>query len=359
MTIPEDKLLFSWATLACRLAPVSPQALLARVEPADFRVYEEPAYPPSGSGDHVMVEVEKTGLSTLEVAKRLARAVGADPRDVGFAGRKDVHAVAVQWFTVPRRKRRLPEALEPGIRVLRTALHNNKLRLGHLRGNRFDLLLRAPVPGALGTLRARAPMVSHGVPNYFGPQRFGVKGDNAVDGARVLAGVRRGGDPRQTQLLVSALQSCVFNRVASARVAHDPLVMPMEGDILCKVPTGAPFWCDAPDADAPRVARGEVAVTGPLPGGKMRHPRGVALTWESRIVAEVVQSPTLFTQGPRAPQGDRRPILVRPRELAVVEAPNGIRVSMSLPPGSFATAVLREWAGITKDGEGLNGVEEP
>jgi tRNA pseudouridine13 synthase len=359
MTIPAERLTFSWHTLASILPPLPPQATLARLEPADFQVEEEPAYLPSGSGDHVMAQVEKTGLSTLEVAKRLAQAVGAHPRDVGFAGRKDVHAVAVQWFTVPRRTRRLPDTLGPGLRILRTALHHNKLKLGHLKSNRFKLLLRAPGPGALAAMRARTLAVAAGVPNYFGPQRFGMHGDNAVDGARILAGVRRGGDPRQSQLLVSALQGFLFNTVASARVVHDPRVMPVEGDLLCKLSAGALFWCDCPSTDGPRVASGELAVTGPLPGSRMRRPRGTALTWESRILEDVALGPTWFTKGPRAPVGDRRTILVRPRDLAVEETPAGLHVSMTLPPGSFATAVLREWAGITKDGEGLSRLEEP
>ncbi|MEW5849211.1 MAG: tRNA pseudouridine(13) synthase TruD [Myxococcota bacterium] len=353
-----DGLVFSWGALATRLPAVSAQGVLARKEPGDFRVTEEPAYPPSGSGDHVMVQVEKTAISTLEVARRLANAVGARPNDVGFAGRKDVHAVAVQWFTVPRTKTRLPDEVGPGIRVLRTSLHKNKLQLGHLRGNTFEILLRDPASGALETLRSRLSDVAAGVPNYFGPQRFGVGGNNALDGVRVLTGERRSKDFRGAQLLVSALQSHIFNLVASERVRYDRDVLPWEGDILVKVPSGAPFWCDAPEVDAPRVQRGEVAVTGPLPGARMRRPRGKALTLESRILEEVLQPPTLLTEGKRAPVGDRRTILVRPRDLAVEAVENGIRVKMSLAPGSFATSVLREWAGILKDGQGLGGSDE-
>ncbi|MBI5498384.1 MAG: tRNA pseudouridine(13) synthase TruD [Deltaproteobacteria bacterium] len=335
-----------------RLPPVPPQARLTREQPADFRVEEIPAYPASGSGDHVMVTVEKTGLSTLEVARRLAQHLGVDGREVGFAGRKDVHAVAVQRFTVPRRKhvRLQPGPLSAGITILEVALHKNKLQLGHLHGNRFDILLRVPVVGALERLRERAPQVTRGVVNYFGPQRFGVDGNNVEDGIRVLTGARRGGDPRGLQLLVSAVQSHVFNLVADFRVRRDPDVLPVTGDILVKVPSGAPFHCDAPETDAARVMEGAVAVTGPLPGSRMRLPRDVPLTWESRILADVLPDPTVLTAGRRAPLGDRRAILVRPQGIQVDAVPEGIRVRLSLPPGSFATSVLREWAGILEDG---------
>ncbi len=351
----QDALRFNWELLATRLPKIPPQARLTREVPEDFCVEEEPAYPPSGSGEHVMVRVQKRGLSTLEVTRRLAAQLGANPRDVGFAGRKDVHAVATQWFSVPRRRntpRLEPGPLGPGITVLEATLHKNKLQLGHLRGNRFVITLRSPVPGALETLQARLPQVARGVPNYFGPQRFGVGGVNAAEGLRVLQGQRRGGDPRGLQLLVSAVQSAVFNRVADARLRKDPDVMPWPGDILVKVPSGAPFWCEDPNVDGRRVADGSVAVTGPLPGSRGRTPKGDVLALEERVAREVLGDRGVLARGPRAPVGDRRAILVWPRQPTVEVCPQGLKVGLSLPPGCFATAVLREWAGISEEGSG-------
>jgi tRNA pseudouridine13 synthase len=359
VTADEGRWVFRWDALGTRLPPVGAQAVLSGQQLTDFRVEEIAAYAPSGSGEHVMVWVEKAGVSTMEVARRLASAVGCPEREVGFAGRKDVHATVMQWFTVPRRKARLEEGpLCPGVTIRRLALHKNKLQLGHLHGNRFLIVLRAPVDGALDTLRVRQSEVARGVPNYFGPQRFGVGGRNAVDGLRVLSGNQRGGNRRGLQLLTSAVQSHIFNAVASRRLAEDRDVRPLLGDLLVKVPTGAPFWCDEPEHDAERVHRGEVAVTGPMPGARMRSPKGHALTVESRILGEVLPDPRLLTEGPRAPFGDRRPILVRPTELRVEPADHGVTVGMCLPAGSFATAVLREWAGITMDFRSLGGSGE-
>jgi tRNA pseudouridine13 synthase len=346
-----NALRFNWESLTTRLPVVPPQAQLLRQEVTDFCVVEEPAYPPSGSGEHVMVKVEKRGISTLEMVRRMAARFNVDSREMGFAGRKDVHAVATQFITMPRRKARVEVGpVEQGITVLDATLHKNKLQLGHLRGNRFEITLRNPVATALETLKARLPQVALGVPNYFGPQRFGAGGNNVEDGVRVLTGQRRGGDPRGLQLLVSAVQSHVFNHVLDARLKQDRDLLPLEGDILVKVPSGAPFWCDSPETDAQRVMDGSVVVTGPLPGSRMRQPKGVPLTWESRILGSVLPDPTVLTQGRRPPQGDRRPLLIRPRDLSVTPVPAGVMVTLSLPPGSFATSVLREWAGILTDG---------
>src|SRR6266850_4069105 len=164
---------------------------LVRVSEDDFRVEELPLYQPSGEGEHAYLEVEKRGRNTADVARELAAALGASERDVGYAGLKDKRAVAVQRFSVPlppreageAALRRAAELRGEGFRVREARRHLNKLKPGHLRGNRFTIVIRGFAPAGPEAL-ARAEAIcaalrSRGAPNLFGPQRFGKRGDNA------------------------------------------------------------------------------------------------------------------------------------------------------------------------------------
>ncbi|HEY5677094.1 MAG TPA: tRNA pseudouridine(13) synthase TruD, partial [Myxococcales bacterium] len=129
---------------------------MIRVSEDDFFVEELPLYEPSGAGEHLIVTVEKRGRSTPEVVKALAEALSARERDVGTAGLKDKRAVTVQRISVATRASP-DQALKiqgPGFRVLAAARHGNKLRPGHLRGNRFRVVVRGVAPDALGRAQA-------------------------------------------------------------------------------------------------------------------------------------------------------------------------------------------------------------
>ena len=162
---------------------------LHKATPEDFIVDELPAYSPSGEGSHTFVRVEKRGLTTAEAVARLCRALDVSPRDAGAAGQKDWQALTRQWISLPDvDPARALAATADGVRVLEAARHGNKLRTGHLAGNRFTLTLRGVA--ADGLARARViidRLVNHGLANYFGPQRFGARGDNAVRGKALLS----------------------------------------------------------------------------------------------------------------------------------------------------------------------------
>src|SRR5688500_2497204 len=170
-----------------------------RSTPEDFVVEELPLYAPSGAGDHTWLQVEKRELDTEEVAGALAAAAGVDPGRVGWAGRKDRHAVTRQWLSVPG----LDPLVASGLagsrwRVLGAARPHARLRLGELSGNRFRLVVREVAPEAAAAAAARlAELVAHGAPNRFGDQRFGSWGNNAELGARLLRGERVPGGRRQ------------------------------------------------------------------------------------------------------------------------------------------------------------------
>lgn len=163
-----------------------------RDEDEDFVVEEIPAYEPAGAGDHLFLRVEKRGITTHEAADRVARALGRAPRDIGFAGLKDAHAVAIQTFSVEHVTAAAAEAAlasVPGIALRSARLHRNKLKLGHLRGNRFTIRVRGVVDGSAARARAiLAVLAERGAPNWFGEQRFGTRADNDAIGRLLVRG---------------------------------------------------------------------------------------------------------------------------------------------------------------------------
>jgi tRNA pseudouridine13 synthase len=159
--------------------------------PGDFFVEELPLYEASGSGDHTYALIEKTGIGTREALDRLARGLNISRRDIGLAGLKDAQAVARQWISVEHvPPERLDNLSLPNVRVLQTTRHTNKLKPGHLRGNRFVVRLRQPtlpLPEAAQVAGETLAILSRrGVPNYFGPQRFGNHQDNHLLGKAVI-----------------------------------------------------------------------------------------------------------------------------------------------------------------------------
>ncbi|MFL5271514.1 MAG: tRNA pseudouridine(13) synthase TruD, partial [Anaeromyxobacteraceae bacterium] len=158
-----------------------------KASPEDFRVDELPSYAPAGAGAHLYLHVEKRGLTTRDVVRSLARALGVQDRDVGAAGLKDKAAVTTQWLSFPVARDPDPALLAgDGFRVLTASRHGNKLRAGHLRGNRFTIAVReGDVERARG---CAAALAARGLANFYGAQRFGAAGRNADVGRALLLG---------------------------------------------------------------------------------------------------------------------------------------------------------------------------
>ena len=322
-----------------------PARAVLSADPEDFRVTELEKFHPEGAGTHAWLRIRKRGVNTMDVASALARLAGVPRTAVGFAGMKDRLAVATQWFSVDLAGRAAPAwtALESeAIEVLEVAPHRRKLRRGALRGNRFEIVLRE-VTGELSALDARLDAIrTGGVPNYFGPQRFGRDGANLRLAESLLVEGRRIGDRHRRGLALSAARAHVFNRVLALRVGPGIWAAPVDGDVMMLDGRGSVFATDRADArTADRAARGEVHPTGPLWGRGQRLVTGAARDIEDRVVAAT--APLCLGLEREGLAQDRRALRAVARGLECRTRPDrGVLIEFSLPPGAYATAVLAE-----------------
>ena len=215
----------------------------------DFTVTELPLQLPSGEGEHIWLDIEKNGANTAFVAQQLAEAAGVQERDVGYAGLKDRWAITRQWFSIYLPKGETPDLMRlqhPEFKLLSQSRHVKKLRPGDLLGNRFRIVLRdvGGGPGAVEAVEANLQAVAaHGVPNYFGAQRFGHDGGNVEQGRAMLAREIRVRNPKKKGIYLSAVRSFVFNEVLALRIQQGLWGQALPGDVVDASgrPTG-PLW---------------------------------------------------------------------------------------------------------------------
>lgn len=387
-----------------------------RREPTDFQVEEIPLYLPSGTGEHLYLTVEKCGVTTFDLLHRLAKALGCQEREIGYAGLKDARAVTRQTVSIPKRKPADVTGLElPGIRILDARCHRNKLRLGHLAGNRFNILIRDAEPDAL----SRAENILHvlgdiGVPNRFGNQRYGSLGNSHRIGRAILRGdfseaineiigdpeeIRnsdwqaaarafRAGDvtraaelmPRHCQperrllqaldegkapraaldtlprkllrLYLSAYQSSLFDRLVDMRL--DSLERLWPGDLACKHVNGACFEVTDAAVEQPRADAFEISPTAPLFGCGVRLAGGQAGLLEQGLLdKERLTLDAFRLAGGLTMDGERRPLRVPLTEVTATAGTEGLWLGFRLPKGSYATAVLHEVMKISVEDDSL------
>lgn len=314
--------------------------------PAHFEVVELPLYEPSGEGTHVYVTLTREAHTTAEVAGRLARLFDVAPRDIGYAGMKDKHARTTQTFSLPLATAQPGEVAaqieaELGLAVHRAKRHTNKLRLGHLVGNRFRIVVAEPVDDAMARARAIAGVIAaRGVPNSFGEQRGGDRGRNAERGQRLFV-ADRGSRSWAGRLLVSAYQSSLFNEWLALRMQAGAFSRLLTGDVAKRRANGALFDVHDAALEQPRFDAHEIAHTGPIFGAKMRPAQGEARDLEREVLArrELCEADLARARAP----GSRRAGVIWVDELRIDSVPEGLSFELTLPKGSYATVVLREF----------------
>jgi tRNA pseudouridine13 synthase len=320
--------------------------------PEDFEVEEIPAYEPSGQGEYLYLWVEKRALGAEYFLRQVARLLELSVAEVGSAGLKDRHAVTRQMLSVPARAaERLDRLAVDGIRLLKVSRHGNKLKPGHLHGNRFRVLVRGADPQAaekLGPLLDR--LRGQGVPNFYGPQRFGRDGETLALGLALLGvdpgpSVPRSRPPRNPflrKLALSAVQAYVFNHYLGCRLNDGLLRRVLPGDVMAKWPFGGLFRAEDVVREQARFDARETVTAGPLFGRKTFAAAADAAQREDAALRTLGLTPAAFTGFGKLLQGTRRHNLIYVEGLHAEMEPDGVRLRFTLPAGSYATVLLRE-----------------
>jgi len=325
-----------------------------RVTPDDFQVDEQPLYLPCGTGEHLYIKVTKRLLSTPDLIKILSTTVGVKAQGVGTAGLKDARAVTTQMLSLHLATPEQLARLKPDERILSVEIlgrHRNRLRPGHHAGNRFRLVIRdvadhaqTTVPDMLHILQQR------GVPNYFGPQRQGKNGENHRIGAALLTDSRRRAAMSRTKRMwyLNAYQSHLFNRILARRI--DRIDRVLTGDWAMKLSNGACFQVENAETEQPRADCFEISPTGLLFGSRVSWAGGEPGQIEESVMSEEgMTKDTLIAAGKTCGfRGERRPLRVPLTDLEWSLDGSVLTLTFTLPPGAYATSVLRE---VMKTGE--------
>lgn len=319
-----------------------------RSRPSDFVVDEILGFEPDESGEHDLLRIEKTGANTQWVARRLAAHAGVRPVDVGYAGLKDRHAVTTQWFSVRRPNRDGTDwsGFEAaGVRILEVAQHGRKLRPGSHAANAFRIVLRGSgIAAREPEFRACAEAVSaYGVPNYFGPQRFGRDGRNVELAAMLFAGKRLRRSERG--YAISTARSLIFNAILDRRVRDRTWNRLISGDRANLDGTNSVFAVDEVTEElAGRCSAFDIHPTGTLWGDGAPLSNGAA----AEIETAVARSHSAFADGLVANdvKAASRALRMRVDDFCIDAADDVVSLSFVLRAGGYATSVIREFAAV-------------
>lgn len=339
---------FSLAWSHAGSTPMCHGTIRSRVE--DFQVDEVLGYDPDGSGNHAFLHLRKRNTNTEWLARQLAEFAGVDPKEVGYAGLKDRHALTSQYFTVHLSGRPEPDWLQlnsDNLEVLSVTCHSKKLQRGGLRENRFLLTLR-DLHGDCAIIEERLMRIAtEGVPNYFGEQRFGRDGNNLQLVAKLFSGECQERDRHKRGLYLSAARAWLFNCVLSRRVADGSWLQPLPGEALIQPHSRSALSLRViSDEIRERIAKGFLQPSGPLWG----RGKSTALAEAAQLEREALTGAELFMQGLEQAglEQERRALRLQVKAFAWQRAAiDTLQLSFALPPGSYATAVLRELLQVT------------
>ena len=327
----------------------------------DFMVEEIPLYEFSGSGEHLILKVRKKDLTTWQMLDDISSYVGIRRRDIGYAGLKDKHAMTIQYISLPvKYEERIQSFAHDKIKILDIQKHNNKIRVGHLKGNRFKLRLKKVLGIQKEMILSVLEWIEHnGVPNYFGYQRFGIHADNWQEGKKILSGELKIKDRKNREFLISAYQSYLFNNWLSKRVEISRLLEEfsenetenilnlksgvlketkkqsnffkiLHGDLMMHYPYGKIFYAQDVISESLRFVQKDISVTGLIPGRRAQIAKESSRSIEELYDMDIAQN------------GSRRYAWIFPSDIKADYDPQKAHMQLEffLPKGSYATNIV-------------------
>ena len=324
----------------------------------NFIVEEIPLYPFAHTGEWLMLKVRKKGLTTNEMLNKISSSTGIKKRDIGYAGLKDKDGMTIQWISVPRKYRdKINKFEDKNIKILEQDLHRNKLKIGHLKGNKFFVRLKKVLPVDAKKIDSVLKEIKeYGMPNFFGYQRFGKFGNNFEDGKAIIEGEKFIKNRRMEKFLISAYQSKLFNDWLAERIrlsnifdlSEKELLMAgyekelikfvkaqkhpfklLPGDVMSHYPMGKYFYLENLE-DSDRFYKKDISITGLLPGKKVIRAKDKAREIEEKY-DELIPA-----------NGDRRIAWIFPEilEKRYLKDYAHYELVFVLPKGAYATVLI-------------------
>jgi tRNA pseudouridine13 synthase len=338
----------------------------------DFTVSEIPLYEFDGEGEHLILQVRKRNLTTWDMVRIISKEYGIDSRDIGYAGLKDKNAMTVQYISIPKKfEKNLENFEEENIKILSRTYHKNKIKIGHLKGNRFFVRLKKVTPTEANRIKSIVKQLRKtGIPNYFGYQRFGMEGTNYLVGKEIAEGKSKIRDRNKKRLFLNSYQSYLFNNWLSERIRVSRVISSFKdselrealkiagydfedveylqkqeqpfkifrGDVQLHYPFGRAFRTEADEVekDIERFGAKDISPSGLLPGNRVMTAENDALQIEKKYSVDISK------QG-----GERRYAWIYPEDIEVKyrESDFWFELNFTLIKGSYATTFIEEIAG--------------
>ena len=335
--------------------------------PRDFIVNEVPLYEFSGDGEHLILYIRKKNLTTQEMIKKIASYLSLSQHDVGYAGLKDKNAMTMQYISIPFKfQDKIKDFNNENIKIISTNRHNNKIKIGHLKGNHFKIRLKQVFNIQKDKLNSTIKWIKQsGMPNYFGHQRFGNDGDNWKDGLAIIEGKKKFKDRKINKFLINSYQSYLFNQWLSKRVEISILLDKfsekevekifnlneddlknikkqlnffkiLDGDLMMHYPNGKVFEFENIEDETKRFKNFEISPTGLLSGERVLKSKSVAKTFESEFETTIDQF------------GARRFAWIKVEDIVSKYVLDKAQYELSffLPKGAYATILIDFLRGI-------------
>jgi tRNA pseudouridine13 synthase len=330
-----------------------------------FFVEEIPLYPFTGKGNFLILKIKKTDMSTWKLITVLAKATGLQERDIGYAGLKDKSATTIQYISLPKKvEKELNKNLTTQrVEIVERTYHKAPIKIGHLKGNRFKIVLHQIDQKDATFFNTTAKMMqTKGIPNYYGYQRFGEDSRSYLQGKEIAQSGKKLKGSKE-KLLVSAYQSYLFNKWLGTRVklsniiATSPLNVAVKklnypkalvevlakqpqyfklflGDIVMPYPHGKQTFVKDMLSSAHDFEKKRVSPTGLLCGDNVERTKSDAYYLEEPFDDTELN----------ALKGDRRFAWIWPKEVETSydTTQQHLTVTFYLPKGSYATTFLEE-----------------